>query len=76
MLQNILIIGILFIGIYIVLQQRSTENYIDSPDIQKLISESQVNFSGISALLNPTSGITLPETDMNNALAVVKATAK
>ena len=75
MLQNILIIGILFIGIYIVLQQHSTENYIDSPDIRKLISDSQVNFSGISALLNPTSGITLPETDMNNALAVVKATA-
>ena len=74
MLKDILIIGILFIGLFYVLYlTKSTESFADFPVGNEFIADSQKKFSGIGTLLNPTSGITLPEADMNSALLTLKA---
>ena len=74
MLKDILIIGILFIGLFYVLYlTKSTESFADFPVGNEFIADSQKKFSGIGTLLNPTSGITLPEADMNKALLTLKA---
>ena len=74
MLKDILIIGILFIGLFYVLHlSGQTDTFIDFPVGNEFIADSQKKFSGIGTLLNPTSGITLPEADMNKALLTLKA---
>jgi len=75
MLKNILVIGIIFISLFYVLHlTKSTESFANFPVGNEFIADSQKKFSGIGTLLNPTSGITLPESDMNSALLTLKAT--
>jgi hypothetical protein len=71
---DILLLCILFIGLFLVLHY-TKEGFVDFPVADKVfVKKSQAKMSGISNLLNPLgSVITVPTNDMNNAIRTIYA---